>query len=117
MTTKIDLERKLRAFQHAAQELRNMDWEEHPKLSEKYPFEKSFDELCTDIQGWVEHNSFETDVTVKLFVWSDIQVDIKREPGESEEELIERARQIALDEHPRVTWMFDEGCDPEIEED
>lgn len=55
--------------------------------------------------------------TVKFYVWSDIEQDIERKENESDEELIQRAIEKAMEEQSKVTWMMDESINPEIKED
>jgi hypothetical protein len=55
--------------------------------------------------------------TVRFYVWSEIDQEIERKEGESEEELIQRAIEKAMEEQPKVYWMTDEGIEAEIKED
>jgi len=55
--------------------------------------------------------------TVRFYVWSEIDQEIERKEGESDDELIQRAIEKAMEEQPKVYWMTDEGIEAEIEEE
>jgi hypothetical protein len=55
--------------------------------------------------------------TVRFYVWSEIDQEIERKEGESDEELIQRAIEKAMEEQPKVTWMVDEGVEAKIKEE
>lgn len=55
--------------------------------------------------------------TVRFYVWSDLEVDLERKDGESDEEFIDRAKEKAMKEQPTVSWMFDESIIPEVKEE